>query len=302
MGHWKQSLSDKMPVNRKEYTKTVIGLNTNLAALCDALSAAQSLLLDRTDSLTKRIAHLEVALFEQRCSLGDMAHRAPSGTPSRSLAPNDSEYSFARCLKHLRELAPSACLEWERLLAENARAYSGYPTDSCSVPGHPMAERFRGFLRPYLTGSVLDIGCGPQPVPSYLVGHPTNWIAGVDPLPANHPFVFVHGTAEFLPWADATFDTVVVATSLDHLLLLDRSFGEIRRVLKPDGRFVTWVSFVPGAAPYDPYRPDSKPVDEFHLFHFDRPGFDKAISADFSLFEMVETTGSTFVGLRPRAQ
>ena len=290
MGNLKQLLNEKMPVTRRRHSDTAT----------DLWSAVRSL-VEQTDSLTKRVDHLEKALFEQRCSLGELINRAPTGVPTQSIAPNNPSYSFARCIEQLRELAPSACHEWERLLDENARAYSGYPTDSCSVAGHPMAERFRGFLRPYLTGTVLDIGCGPQPIPAYLTGHPTNWIAGVDPLPAPHPFVFVQGTAEFLPWADDTFDTVVVATSLDHLLLLDRSFREIRRVLKPNGTFVTWVSFVAGAAPYNPYRTDVVPVDDFHLFHFDRSEFDKAIASDFSLFEMLDSVGSAFVGLRPKA-
>ncbi len=98
-----------------------------------------------------------------------------------------------------------------------------------------MAELFGCFLAPLLHGTVLDIGCGPQPVPSYLANYPTESIAGLDPLAAPHPFVFHHGVAEFLPWDDASFDLVITATSLDHVLLLDRSIDEFRRVLKPGG-------------------------------------------------------------------
>jgi SAM-dependent methyltransferase len=279
MGLWKQRIKQRLLVGRRRHEELVATVR----------------------SLCARVDHLEAVVREQRVFLGDRVNRAPAVAPGASLAPTDPDYSFARCLARLRELAPAAWAAWEPLLEANARAYSGFPSDSCSVRGHPLAERFRGFLRPYLTGTVLDIGCGPQPVPEYLTNHPLEWVAGLDPLPAPHPFVFVHGVAEFLPWPAGTFDTVVVATSLDHVLLLDRTFREIRRVLKPNGAFVTWVGFQPGAAPYDPYRADVRPVDQFHLFHFDRPWFEAAVAHEFEPVETMDLMGSTFVGLRPKA-
>lgn len=284
MGNWKARLDEKLPVTRKRHSDVARELWTVV------------------QSLAERVEWLEGALQDQRIALGDRFPPGPAADPPADVTPSDPAYSLAGCLARLRELAPAACAAWERLLAVNADAYAGFPVDSCSVRGHPLAEKFRGFLRPYLAGAVLDIGCGPQPVPEYLAGYPTARVAGLDPLPAPHPFVFVQGAAEFLPWADRTFDTVVVATSLDHVLLLDRALREIRRVLRPGGTFVTWVSFQPGAAAYDPYRPDVRPVDEYHLFHFDRPWFEAAVGADFAPVEMFDLMGSTFVSLRPKAE
>jgi SAM-dependent methyltransferase len=284
MGNWKARIDEKLPVTRKRHGDVARELWTVV------------------QSLTNRVEWLEGALRDQRLTLGDRFPPGPAPGPDVCLTPIEPSYSMAGCVARLRELAPAACAEWERLLAVNATAYAGFPVDSCSVRGHPLAEKFRGFLRPYLTGAVLDIGCGPQPVPEYLAGHPTTRIAGLDPLPALHPFVFVQGTAEFVPWADRTFDTVVAATSLDHVLLLDRALREIRRVLRPDGTFVTWVSFQAGAATYDPYRPDVRPVDEFHLFHFDRLWFEAAVGVEFTPVEVFDLLGSTFVALRPKAE
>ena len=160
-------------------------------------------------------------------------------------------------------------------------------------------------MKLYLRGAVLDVGCGPQPVPSYLDGYPPDRIAGIDPLPPTegHPFSFVQTVAEFLPWDDKTFSVVVVATSLDHVLLPDRALAEFHRVLRDDGHLLVWVAHVPGAARYDPYRPDLDKIDDYHLFHFDRPWFEELLSERFTVEEAVSFSppeNSWFYSYRPR--
>jgi SAM-dependent methyltransferase len=227
--------------------------------------------------------------------------RRPSEAKLKELVPISEQY------EQLKQLAAHAYSAWRPLLEMNKAAYEGLPLDSCSVGGHPMATLFRFFLAPYLRGRVLDIGCGPQPVPVYLEDHPVEALYGIDPLgePDEHPFHFSKGLAEFLPWVDRQFNTVVAATTLDHVLLLDKVFEEVVRVLSDDGIFVVWVSFFPGAEPYDPYQKSVEKVDDYHLFHFDREWFLKAIEPFFTLFEEFtfdppET--SSFLALRPRKQ
>lgn len=210
--------------------------------------------------------------------------------------------SFAESLAALEPLAPHAFAVWKPLLDVNATCYEGFPTHSCSVAGHKMAALFGCFLSPLLRGAVLDIGCGPQPVPSYLLDYPVSSIAGVDPLAAEHPFLFHQGVAEFLPWDDGAFDVVISATSLDHVLLLDLSLEEFRRVLKPDGRFVTWVSFTAGAPEYQPYLANVGRYDEFHLFHFDRPWFEAWMQRYFRIdeaFQFEAPYNQAFYSLAP---
>jgi SAM-dependent methyltransferase len=230
----------------------------------------------------------------------------PKGSPS-SEARLKEVVPISEQFDRLQQMAPQAYAVWRPLLDVNEGAYEGLPLDSCSVAGHPMATLFRFFLAPYLKGRVLDIGCGPQRVPIYLEDYPIEGLYGIDPLsePIHHPFHFFEGLAEFLPWADSQFNLVVAATSLDHVLLLDEVFSEVRRVLSPDGMFVVWVSFIPGSEAYDPYQKKIKKVDEYHLFHFGREWFLTAIDPFFTIFEEFTFDSpktSTFLALRPRKQ
>jgi SAM-dependent methyltransferase len=229
----------------------------------------------------------------------------PPDGPIPSEANLKKVFSISEQYDQLKHLAAHAYALWRPLIDVNKGAYEGLPIDSCSVPGHPMATLFRFFLAPYLKGRVLDIGCGPQAVPSYLEGYPVEALYGIDPLsePINHPFKFFKGLAEFLPWTDAQFNLVIAATSLDHVLLLDKVFTEVRRVLRPDGCFVVWISFIPGSKHYDPYQKTIEKVDKYHLFHFDREWFLKEIDPFFTVFEEFvfgPTEISTFFALQPR--
>jgi len=138
--------------------------------------------------------------------------------------------SLSEYFSMLEQAAPKAFTEWIELLKAGTRAYCSQPSHSCSVKGNPMAELFTFFIRPFLRGWVLDVGCGPQAVPVYLEGYPTDLIYGIDPISSSedHPFTFIQGVAEFLPWEDNSFDVVIAATSLDHVLLLDRALSEIQ--------------------------------------------------------------------------
>jgi SAM-dependent methyltransferase len=133
--------------------------------------------------------------------------------------------------------------------------------DPYSVPGNTRAVAFARFAAPHLRGKLLDVGCGAASVPLYLALHPLELITGLDPEPADHPFTFHQGTAEFLPFPAASFDTVVCAAALDHLPHASHvgdALREIRRVLRPGGRFVSWETTVP----------IGEPGDEHHLFRF----------------------------------
>jgi len=203
--------------------------------------------------------------------------------------------------------SPAAEALWYRQQAANAAHYAGFPVTSCSVEGHAGALAFREFLGRLGAGDILDIGCGPQPVPLYLEGYlDDHWVAGIDPLPpaaGPHPFEFVQGRAERLPWVDRRFATVIAATSMDHLIDPARVVGEVRRVLhrSPHGRLFVWATFWPDAVAYDPQQPPAELVDGCHAYHLG-PWFRHVLAQHFrTVREEVSPTNpnDTFLELVP---
>lgn len=128
---------------------------------------------------------------------------------------------------------------WEKLQENGLRAYEADPASSLSVGVRPDAAAFQRFCD--LRGRVLDVGCGPQPMPSYALGFDGELI-GIDPLSSPEPRAFesVRGVAEYLPFTDGSFDRVLFATSLDHVLSPGRAVREAARVTKPGGAVLVW--------------------------------------------------------------
>lgn len=104
-------------------------------------------------------------------------------------------------------------------------------------------------------GCVLDFGCGSKPYES-LFPAATRYV-GVDIQASGHDHrnskVDVYYDGEKLPFDDAYFDAAVCFEVIEHLFDPDAMLAEIRRVLKPDGRFLITVPFAWGEheMPYD---------------------------------------------------
>jgi SAM-dependent methyltransferase len=135
---------------------------------------------------------------------------------------------------------------WERLQANGQQIYEDDPEGNLSVGERDDARAFAEFCA--LDGTVLDIGCGPQALPSYAAAREYE-LVGIDPLAGVQPrkFEFVKGIAEYLPFRDEAFDRVLFATSLDHVLSPRLAISEARRVVKPTGRVCVWHGEVPPA-------------------------------------------------------
>jgi SAM-dependent methyltransferase len=202
--------------------------------------------------------------------------------------PHSLDGQFSR----LRELAPTNFDLWLDRFKAGELEYQKCNRASLSLIDHPEAFHFGQFITLHGRGTILDLGVGPLAVPVYLAKWPIQRLAGLDPLGAweTHPFPFAQSVAEFIPWPDSSFDTVVAATSLDHIYLLDRAFAEVRRVLKPKGRFIVWSAIFHSTTPYDPYSALIEPPDEFHLFHPGENWFHDALSAHFRLIERLDVS------------
>ncbi|HZT84229.1 MAG TPA: methyltransferase domain-containing protein [Gaiellaceae bacterium] len=128
---------------------------------------------------------------------------------------------------------------WQKLEANGARAYELDPPSSLSVGERDDARRFAEFAQ--LEGLILDVGCGPQALPSYAEGVAERFV-GIDPLRGEpRGFAFAQAIAEYLPFRDSVFDRVLFATTIDHLLLPELALAEARRVGKPGGTVSVWL-------------------------------------------------------------
>ena len=124
------------------------------------------------------------------------------------------------------------------------------------TPGHDVfsyyAPAFFDELVPPARGLTLEIGCGEGRVARELATRSHN-VVGVDASPtlvrfareadARATYIIADGTA--LPFADATFETVVAYNSLQTMAQVDdmaRAVQEVGRVLKPSGCFCFCVA------------------------------------------------------------
>lgn len=167
---------------------------------------------------------------------------------------------------------------WQRQHEANSQFIvtdGNWPVHSFSVAGHPVAGHFKDFIAPYLNGRVLDIGCGPQPVPYYLDGYPIEDIVGLDPIESRHPFEFHCEYAEFIPFDSDLFDCAIFATSLDHLLSPLDALREAKRVLKDGGLILVWSTFFESADAYDPMNPPTRGADTYHAYRLTFKWFDE---------------------------
>ena len=129
-------------------------------------------------------------------------------------------------------------------------------------------------IAPSIHGDILDFGCGSKPYES-LFKNAKNYV-GVDLAVSGHDHkdskidYFYDGKK--LPFLDKHFDAVVCFEVLEHVFNLEEMLGEIKRVLKPEGKFLVSIPFAWGEheTPYDFGRYTSHGIE--HLLK--KNGFD----------------------------
>jgi len=279
--------------------------------IIDLTSANSNNLLTLLNELSMRVWRLEHAVasgtlnddivVEDRLNRARLAerrirrHRGGEiiGTATRPRLDMRRVRSVDEQWRALKRAAPLNFRMYQEAFEAGAESYLNLPDTSCSTDRHQESGAFRDFLAPYLVGNILDIGCGPQAMPSYLAGADMDNVWGMDPLPARlgeqHPFSFYQGFGEFLPFADKSFDLVVSGTTIDHYYLLDKGLHEAHRVLRPGGIFAVWISLIEGSPVYDPYSSTITAQDDEHLYHIDPAWFLPLMAkSGFSLLERME--------------
>ncbi|MGE5457189.1 MAG: class I SAM-dependent methyltransferase, partial [Methanococcaceae archaeon] len=109
----------------------------------------------------------------------------------------------------------------------------------------------------YITGKVLDIGCGRKPYKEIFLKFCTSYI-GLEYIKTIHGFseVDIVGDSLFLPFKDNQFDSIVSFQVMEHIQEPQQFLTEAFRVIKKDGYFLFATPFMWGEheAPYDFYR------------------------------------------------
>jgi ubiquinone/menaquinone biosynthesis C-methylase UbiE len=262
----------------------------------------QTTIINNSDALKAEINRIETEIglslinsqMQTRLLLAKREFENSSIHPGTTRKKPVKHKRFEEYLEAFKNLHPHLFETWAKInFGVNIQEYQERPQFSCGVDSRLDAKIFAGFIAPYLQGRVLDVGCGPLAVTNYLNGYPTGFISGIDPLEPfePHPFEFVRGFVEFLPWEDGAFNVVVAATSLDHVLDLDLAISEIKRVLKPGGVFLVWEWFGDHAKPYDPVSKSPELVDRYHLFNFDQVWFEEYMTKHFTIEEKFQLFG-----------
>ncbi len=297
------------------------GLTTTLSTMEAAISARQGKianevnatlnavlpLQNRTATLEAKVATLDETLAAERAldqthsmllarSMMEFAKQQASSATSKklSVAGPLAFPSLSDQMAAFKAAAPNNFEAWHKAYLAGIEEGQRTPEGNLSHEGHIGAGYFRMFVNVHARGRILDVGCGPLPLPAYLADCPVERLAGIDPQPPDqpHPFPFARTFAETIPWPNASFETVVVGTSLDHVYLLDKALSEIKRVLVPNGRLLLWTAMMEHTPPYNPYSPKFQPPDQYHLFHPGRNWFYDQLDKDYRMIERLRTVAS----------
>ena len=113
-----------------------------------------------------------------------------------------------------------------------------------------LADRVRADAAP--DAALLDLGCGAALVADLLSDLPLRYVGldygghHIESAAAKHSnqntgrlsASFVRGDAEFLPFADGSFDVIVWSEVIEHLMRPELAVWEVARVLRPGGLLV----------------------------------------------------------------
>ena len=134
-----------------------------------------------------------------------------------------------------------------------------------------QARSYAPALRAYARGRLLDLGCGN--VPLYEMYRPSITAAVCVDWPSSyHGRTHVDVACDLnqpIPFASASFDTIVASDVIEHLFDYQTVWSEIARLLRPSGRVIIGVPFMYWLheEPHDHFRPTEFALRRFCAQH-----------------------------------
>jgi len=113
------------------------------------------------------------------------------------------------------------------------------------VVNHIHDKQLLNYARRYLSGNLIDIGCGTKPYQEMLAPYVEDHI-GIDQEASFHDKsnVDLFGTAYEIPSDDGSFDSAICTAVLEHLEEPEQALRECHRVLKSGGVAIYSVPFI----------------------------------------------------------
>lgn len=162
-----------------------------------------------------------------------------------------------------------------------------------------IASRILDLLQCEKDDKLLDIGCGTGNYTIALSESELN-ICGIEPSglmlneakSKNPEISWTIGNAEKLPFENDNFDFAIATLTIHHWKDLEKGFSEIRRILKPSGKFLIFTSTSEQMENYwlNHYFPKmmEKSIEQMPKFNFikenlEKTGFKIAITEKYSI-------------------
>ena len=142
--------------------------------------------------------------------------------PGSAPAGTDDDGTFAEWRDVQSALAAWRAQTWDG--SADARARSD---ETARLAGEFLAR-----AKP--AGELLDIGCGSGWIEPLVAARGASY-AGIDPAPCapRYDFPFVRALSDRLPFEASSFDACLFSSSLDYSVDVERTLGEVTRVLRP---------------------------------------------------------------------
>lgn len=105
----------------------------------------------------------------------------------------------------------------------------------------PLEQELEPVLK-YLTGNVLNAGCGERDISNFLLSHGAASVETCD-IKSSIPNTIICDLTK-IPQKSDTYDSILCNAVLEHVQFPDQVLKELHRLLKPGGTFVLAVPFL----------------------------------------------------------